>query len=126
MEKRCSSLRKLLRVSMYVLKLKVWNQLGSDMQRKFQKHKLLSSIFDVLKIHGSITHQEVKMASLLWVSFIQHKRYGDIFVAIKKKKQCLQMQLGIKMDDFEVLRCYGRYSNADLNRDKIPKTTTTW
>ena len=125
LDKKCSSLRKLLHVSEYVLKfikMKVWNRISTDSQMKFQKHNLLATIFDTLKTHSSITSQEIEMASLLWISFIQHRSYGDVFAAIKNKKNCLQMQLGIKMDKFEVLTCYGRYSNADLDEEtKCPQ-----
>ena len=126
LEKKCSSLRKLLRVSVYVLKfikIKVWNQMSTDLQLKFQKHKLLTTILDNLKVHSSITSQEIKLASLLWIFFIQHRSYSDVYNAIKnKKKHCLQMQLGIKMDKFEVLTCHGRFLNADLDEEaKYPK-----
>ena len=76
-----------------------------DSQLKFQKHKLLATIFDSLKMHSLLTSQEIKLASLLWISFMQHRSY--VFTAIRnKKKHCLQMQLGIKMDKFEVLACH--------------------
>jgi len=63
------------------------------------------------------------MASLLWIFFIQHRSYSDVSTAIKnKKKHCLQMQLGIKMDEFDVLICQGRFSNADIDEEtKCPK-----
>ena len=62
------------------------------------------------------------MASLLWISFIQHKSYSDVFTVIKNKKHCLQMQLGIKMDEFDVLICQGRFSNVDIDEEtKRPK-----
>ena len=62
------------------------------------------------------------MASLLWKHFIQHRSYSDVFIAIKNKKNCLQMQLGIKMGEFDVLICQGRFSNADFDEEtKCPK-----
>ena len=63
------------------------------------------------------------MVPLLWISFIQHRSYSDIFTAIKnKKKQCLQMQLGIMMDEFDVLICQGRFLNVDIDEEtKFPK-----
>jgi len=126
LDKKCSSLRKLLRVSVYMLKfikIKVLSRMNTDFQARFRKHKLLSTVFETLKTHNSITFQEIKMASLLWISFIQHKSYSDVFTVIKnKKKHCLQMQLGIKMDEFDVLICQGRFSNVDIDEEtKRPK-----
>ena len=104
-------MRKLLRVSVYVLrfiKLRVWNRVSSEKQRSL-KDKLLLSIFDTFEDNGSIKSQEVKLATLLWVSFVQHRRYRDNYVAIQnKKKHCLQIQLGVKADQLEILRCYSR------------------
>jgi len=95
-EKWCSSLRKLLRVSVYVLrfnKLRVWNRVSSEKQRNL-KDKLL-------------------------LSFIQHRRYRDVYVVIQNKKR---LQLGVNADELEILRCYGRYLYADIPEDvKYPK-----
>ena len=74
-EKWCSSLRKMLIVSIYVLrfiKLRVWNRISSEKQKGL-RDRLLTTIFDKLEDHGSIKSEEVKLVSLLWVSFIQHK-----------------------------------------------------
>lgn len=125
-ENHFSSLRKLLRVSVYVmkfLKIKVWNQLSIDDQRCFRHHKLLVMVFDSLKETKSISSQEIKLLSLLWVSCIQHRRYNDVYIAIKnKRKHCLQRQLGLNIDEFDILRCYGRYLHAELTKEtKYPK-----
>jgi len=63
------------------------------------------------------------LATLLWVSFIQHSRYRDVYVTIQnKKRHCLQIQLGVKVDELGILRCYGRYLYADIPEDvKCPK-----
>jgi len=79
------------------------------------KDKLLMTNFDKLGDHGSIKSQKVKLASVLWVSFIQHKRFSDVYVAIhNRKRHYLQTQLAVKANEFEVLRCYVRYLYADL------------
>ena len=73
-EKRFSSLRQLLRVSVYVLKFikkKVWNLINVKKRKHFQ-HKLLSTIFEELTETIPIVSREIKLSSLLWVSFIQH------------------------------------------------------
>ena len=74
-ENQYSSLRKLLRVSVYVLrfvKQKVWNQINVEKQQQFYEHKLLIAIFENLKQSNPITFQEIKLLSLLWISYIQH------------------------------------------------------
>ena len=64
-------------------------------------------------IADSIYSRENKSAILLRIFVIQHRRYPDVFVAIvKHRKNCLQRQLGLKLDDVEILRCYGRYMNT--------------
>ena len=94
----CSSLRRLLRISVYVLRLlkkKVWNKLD----------------------------EEIKLVSLLWIYTIQCHHYRDVFIALKNnKRNCLQKQLGLQEDEFGILRCHGRYANADISEEtKFPK-----
>ena len=125
-EKNCSSLRKLLRVSVYVmkfLKIMIWNKLEANRKESLQHCKLLVTVFDTLKETKPISSQEVRVVSLLWISAIQHKHFREVYVAIQKRKRhCLQMQLGIKIDEFDILRCHGRYSHTDLPQDvKCPK-----
>ena len=123
-EKRYSLLRKLLRISVYILrfiKRKIWNKINRE---KFLKqYKLLRTVLDNVKDSGFISAQEVKLSSLLWTSFIQRRQYGKVFVAIKnKRRHCLVMQLGLNTDEHNVLRCYGRYLHADMTEEaKYPK-----
>jgi len=127
MDKLCySSLRKLLRVSVYILrfiKIMVWNKLKEETRRKHQQFYLLSTLFRELVDIGPITFREIKLTSLLWIYTLQHHHFWEVFVAIKQKKRhCLQMQLGLRLDEFEILRCHGRYAYADINEDaKHPK-----
>jgi len=81
------------------------------------------TIFDTLKQKKPISSQEIRVVSLLWISAIQHEHFREVYVAIQKRKRhCLQMQLGIKMDEFNILRCHGRYCHADLPEEaKCPK-----
>ena len=79
------------------VKQSVWNQINVDKQQQFYQHKLLIAIFENLKQSNPITFQEVKLLSLLWISFIQHWQYPDVYIAIKNKKHCLQKQLGLKI-----------------------------
>ena len=66
---------------------------------------------------------EIKLLAVLWVYTIQHHYYKDIFLALKKnKRHCLQKQLGLQEDEYGILRCHGRYANADISEDmKCPK-----
>ena len=125
-EHKYSSLRKLLRISVYCLKfinLKVMSKCSTELkERVLSRHKLLERVFENLKI-GSIYSWEIKNVNLLWVYVIQHRRFYDVFSAIQKRQRnCLQQQLGLKLDEVGILRCYGRYSNAIINEDtKYPK-----
>ena len=120
----CSSLRGLLRISVYVLrflKLRIWNKLDERKRNLFQ-HKLLKIIFEDLS-NSYITIREIKLVALLWVHTIQHHYYKDVFIALKSnKRNCLQKQLGLQEDEYGILRCYGRYANADISEEmKCPK-----
>ena len=120
----CSSLRGLLRISVHVLrflKMKIWNKLDETKRNLFQ-HKLLKDVFESLS-DSHITMQEIKLLAILWVYTIQHHYYKDIFLALKKnKRHCLQKQLGLQEDEYGILRCHGRYANADISEDmKCPK-----
>ena len=47
---------------------------------------------------------------------VQRYQFKDVFVAIsKKKKHCLIQQLGLKVDELGILRCYGRFLNVEVN-----------
>ena len=40
----------------------------------------------------------------------------------KHQRNCIQQQLGIKLDDMGLLRCHGRLANGDVSEDtKYPK-----
>ena len=70
-----------------------------------------------------MTAGEIKLICLLWIFAIQHKYFEEIYSALQhKRKNCLQMQLGLKVDEFQILRCYARYANAVItNEMKYPK-----
>ena len=99
------------------------NRISAKNRRHFCEHKLLVAIFDNLKESSPVTFQEIKLLSLLWVPFIQHRRYSDVYVAIKSnKRHCLQMQLGLKISEYDILRCHGRYQHSELTKEmKYPK-----
>ena len=63
--------------------------------------------------------REIKLTSLLWIYTFQHYHFPEVFAAIKQKKHhCLQMQLGLQLDEFKILRFHGRYAYADINEEK--------
>ena len=91
-EKRFSSLRKLLRVTVFVMrfiKRMVWDRIKEEKRCKW---KLVTTVFDSLREREPITCQEIRTVSLLWVSFVQHKKFSDVYIAIENKKNnCLKM-----------------------------------
>ena len=95
-----SSLWKLLRVSVYILrfiKIKVWNKLREETRRKHQRFHLLSTVFRELVDADHITFREIKLVSLLWIYTLQHYHFKAVFIAIKQKRcHCLQIQLGLQ------------------------------
>jgi len=41
---------------------------------------------------------------------------------LKMKKHCLKHQLGLEFDDIAILRCYGRFLNAEIDESsKFPE-----
>ena len=70
-----------------------------------------------------MTARKIKLICLLWIFVIQHKYFEEVYSALQyKKRNCLQMQLGLKVDEFQILRCYGRCANAVITDEmKYPK-----
>ena len=76
-------------------------------KRVLSRYKLLERVFENLKV-GSIYSWEIKNINLLWVYVIQHRKFHEVFSAIQKhQRNCLQQQLGLKLDEVGILRCYG-------------------
>jgi len=72
-----------------------------------------------LKDIGPITFREFKLTSLLWIYTCQHYHFQEVFAAIKQKKRhCLQMQLGLQLDQFKILHFHRRYAYADISEQK--------
>ena len=126
-EKRYLRLRKLLRVTVYCLKFikqLIWRKLLNEFKRTIrEKYKLLGLVFNSLSNEPSISAGDVKLAAMLWVYCIQQRKLSDVVLAIKmKRKHCLIQQLGLKFDNIGLLRCYGRYLNAEIDESsKFPK-----
>jgi hypothetical protein len=93
---RYSTVTKLLRVTTLVKRF----------LRKLKGEKFDSS---------SITSSELSEAEKIWISYVQHKAFGDVFESLQINKRCnLQIQLGVYIDDDGLLRCKGRLENSSL------------
>ena len=104
------------------IKRKIWNKCPTEvLNRIVQKYPNLN-IFDTVR-DNSVSFNDIKAAKLCWVFVIQRRNFGDVFNAIEKRqKNGLQKQLGLRVDKFNVIRCHGRFLNADLSEDaKYPK-----
>ena len=78
MKKLVSSLRKLLRISVFVMryiKMKVWNRIEGNTI----KNSLLVTIFQNLSDEGPISTREIQLLHLLWIRFVQQRCfYGSV------------------------------------------------
>ena len=119
MKKLVSSLRKLLCISVLVIrfiKTKVWNRIEGN----HFKDCLLVTIFQDLSDKGQVSNRDIQLLGLSWIHFIHQDCFEDVFTALKdNKKHSLINQLGLKKDDHYILRCYRRYSNVDTNIETI-------
>ena len=85
-----------------------------ELQDRIVKRYPILNIFNEIKDH-SIYSTDIRVAKLLWLFVVQWKNFSDVFVAIVKgQKNCLQKQLGLKIDKFGLLRCYGRFLNGNI------------
>jgi hypothetical protein len=100
---RYSTVTKLLRVTTLVKRF----------LRKLKGEKFDSS---------NITSSELSEAEKIWISYVQHKAFGDVFESLQINKRCnLQIQLGVYIDDDGLLRCKGRLENSSLTKSaRVP------
>ena len=105
---RFSSLKKLLRVTAYVVRfidaLRAARQGKRPVKRKME----------------TLTASEVKRAELMWIRSIQGASFGKeiAFLSSEYAKTTAPIyvqQFGLFLDDDHVLRCKGRLNNASLN-----------
>ena len=86
MKKLTSSLRKLLRISVFVMrfvKTMVWNTIGGS----HVNDSLLITVFQNLSDKGSITAREIQLVGLLWIRFMQQQCFVEVFTALKNNKK---------------------------------------
>ncbi len=68
----------------------------------------------------SLTNAEIQAAKLTWDTFVQKRNFMEVYQAIKSnKKNELKEKLGLKIDDKGLLRCHGRFCNAELFNDAV-------
>ena len=86
MKKLVSSLRKLLCISVLVMrfiKTKVWNRIEGN----HCKDCLLVTIFQDLSDKGPVSTREIQLLGLLWIHFIQQDCFEDMFTVLKLRQQ---------------------------------------
>jgi len=126
-ESNYSSLRRLLRVTVYCLKFikrRAWLALIQSRRESIEGWcKLLSFVLNSLSGGSSVCAGDLQVSTLLWVFVVQKRRFANVFIAImKNRKHCLIHQLGLRLDEYGVLRCYGRFLNAETtDSTKCPK-----
>ena len=55
-----------------------------------EKHKFIPHVLNSLADNFSICAGDIKVVTLLWVNFLQHRQFADVFIAIRKnRKHCL-------------------------------------
>ena len=90
-----------------------WKKLAMFCWLKYLVHYLMDSLYALL------------ISSWLYCFGLTVFNRIDFVVlsAIKKDKfHCLKWQLGLKIDDMDILRCYGRFLNATMAEvTKYPK-----
>ena len=74
-------------------------------------------------VAGPLTAQELYNAKLQWDLYIQYKYHSDIIDEVKKRKGSnVKDQLNLQQDESSVLRCHGRFKNAELTQGaRYPK-----
>ena len=91
-------------------------------ERVLQRSPILKMVFDEIR-EESLYYSEIRVTILLWIYTTQHRQFSDVFNAIRKEEMnCLQRQLGLRIDEFGILQCHGRFQNADIPEGaKCPK-----
>ena len=72
---------------------------------------------------GALIAKELQESKFLWDLYIQKKCYSEVIQDTKcGKRNNLKDQLNLQLDDGGLIRCHGRYENANLNKEvKYPK-----
>ena len=107
---RYSSMKKLLRVTAYILRF------INALKRAQQRTRPVNEP----PVSDQLTAEEVKKAQLLWIKSVQRLSFGNeiSFVSSKVAKSSAPnyvKQFGLFLDGNHVLRCKGRLNNASLD-----------
>ena len=78
-------------------------------------HVLLGKAFNLLSDAQAANSVDIKWAMFLRVYSIQQHGFHDVLMAIKEK--CWKQKLGLKVDKLGLIRCHGRFLNADITEN---------
>ena len=85
--------------------------------KMLEKHPILK-IIDKIKDVDIYSSEYIKYAKLFWMYVMQQRKFSDVSQAIKRKQRnSLQKQLGVKVDEFGIMRCHGQFLNAEISED---------
>ena len=103
---------------------RVHPSLDIDIIRYSSKQRLIRITATVLRFLGElkgknfssyITRNEIDTAEEIWIRHTQRANIQDVLEALQnKKRNNLQSQLGIYLDNKGLMRCKGRLENSDL------------
>jgi len=94
---------------MKFIKRRAWLALMQSRRESIEgRCKLLSFVLNSLSDGSSVCAGDLQVSTLLWVFVVQKQRFADVLIAVmKNRKHCLIHQLGLRLDEYGVLRCYG-------------------
>ena len=115
-EHKCSSLRKLLRITVYCFKfidVRVLSKCSTGLKEKaLGKCKILKRVFNDMKT-DSIYSYEIKNAIFIWIYVIQRRRFPDVFKAIQKHhRNCLLNEIKAVINSGPLTYVYGDFKSG--------------
>ena len=119
-----SNLQRVLRAvsrCLSFLSIMVWSRLSKKTKHDFRlNHELLGSTLEHISQTVSPNARDIRMSLLVLVRFAQQEMFVDVLQALQNnKRHSLCIRLGVKLDHDGILRCYGRYENAQLSKEAI-------
>ena len=84
--------------------------------------RFISKLKKQRDLNGPITSSEIQKAKSLWETQAQQRHYADVILKVKQGKNNLMNQLNLTLDQNGILKCHGRFGNAELTQAaKFPK-----
>lgn len=78
--------------------------------------RFISKLRDSKGRTGPLLSSEIDAAEIMWLTYLQKRNFSDVYDAISQgKKNNLQKQLGLYLDDDGLLRCKGRIDQAEIS-----------